>query len=305
MSHPELRFLARHLDWNSESLSLPQREVYAAFSDWAGPSCRNAISFSLFTKKLPGVTLLRSSGVTTCAINTHELRAHIEGSGIVLPSLAWQSECTACGERFRCAADLAVHRMREHSPGLELRKRKETTVVAAVAEAVPGAVWDREVFVGWGGCGRDAFRAYVDVCGQGTFGGQTLGAVLLEVDEGQHSRYACDCERMVNVTGALRASGNTQPILWVRFNPDRFALDGQVARCRASDRLRRLVEMLEGVTFEAQVAVVYLFYSSRTLEAAEAKRMGCPRLAGSLVPECLLREDVATNIVRNVWFITA
>ena len=54
------------------------------------------------------------------------------------------------------------------------------------------------------------------------------GLIFLEVDENQHKfgyTVPCDMKRMSNVMESLFLGGNTQPVLWLRYNPNAYEID--------------------------------------------------------------------------------
>ena len=96
--------------------------------------------------------------------------------------------------------------------------------------------------------------------------------LLLENDEFQHctEEQSCEISRMTKVTEALRQGGNTCPIVWVRFNPDGFSIDGvrqkREKKVSFDDRVAELLRVVAAVESESVSAstpdmrVVYLFY---------------------------------------------
>ena len=87
--------------------------------------------------------------------------------------------------------------------------------------------------------------------------------VLLEVDEDQHVHYmvACDARRMMDVTTALMCSATATPhVLWVRFNPDTFMVDGVKQRIKTADRLQALHDFIANYQPVQPVAIAYMFY---------------------------------------------
>ena len=87
---------------------------------------------------------------------------------------------------------------------------------------------------------------------------------LTETDEHQHQGYPVSCEvrRMMDVVAALRCSGDTRKILWVRFNPDAFSVDGARKRVSRKDKMARLVEFLRNYKPTQPVEIAYLFYDT-------------------------------------------
>lgn len=66
--------------------------------------------------------------------------------------------------------------------------------------------------------------------------------VIVEVDEMQHARpgYGCDNARMLDVFGAYGGL----PVVFIRFNPDAFALGGQTKRVWMHARMAALKKQL-------------------------------------------------------------
>ncbi len=94
--------------------------------------------------------------------------------------------------------------------------------------------------------------------------GLTTMFVLLEVDENQH-RYnepSCELRRMAEVQRSLFADGNSIPILFIRYNPDAFKVDGQTKKTYKRDREAQLVNYLRNleVDDEHKFAVAYFYY---------------------------------------------
>jgi hypothetical protein len=113
--------------------------------------------------------------------------------------------------------------------------------------------------------------------------------VFLEVDENQHryglssiyafgSSYACDANRMIAVTDAIRSEetaiasspeteSKQRKILWVRYNPDGFKINGIGQLAKKSDKETLLLQTieeqakyLETVDSQKSVTVVYINY---------------------------------------------
>lgn len=89
--------------------------------------------------------------------------------------------------------------------------------------------------------------------------------VILEVDENQHRGYSIMCEnaRMMNITSALFTD-----VVFIRYNPDNYKVDGNAVKIRESDRLRELERNLKHyisddyipVDSPSRTTVKYLFY---------------------------------------------
>jgi len=76
--------------------------------------------------------------------------------------------------------------------------------------------------------------------------------VILEVDEEQHRAYgvSCDVRRMGLIVESLRLDGNTQRVVFVRFNPDGLAVDGAPRRTPRARRHEALVSLLRELEAE-------------------------------------------------------
>lgn len=83
---------------------------------------------------------------------------------------------------------------------------------------------------------------------------------ILEVDEKQHAGYKRELARMLDIYGACGG----KPVVFVRWNPDAFALDGQPARVPVKTRLDVLKRVLQAVLAhppQHPLTVHTMFYS--------------------------------------------
>lgn len=88
-------------------------------------------------------------------------------------------------------------------------------------------------------------------------------AVMVEVDEHQHARlgYACDAVRMLDIYNSFGGL----PIVFVRFNPDEFTVDGERGRVPWSQRLAALDSAVRGQLSAPParpLVITRLFYDS-------------------------------------------
>ena len=84
---------------------------------------------------------------------------------------------------------------------------------------------------------------------------QPWGTCVLEVDEHQHKLR--DPGREERRMRRIRET-YSEPVKFVRYNPDEFTVDGQPGQVTADERHRRLLSSLEAPPGD----VVYLFYDS-------------------------------------------
>jgi hypothetical protein len=90
--------------------------------------------------------------------------------------------------------------------------------------------------------------------------------VIVEVDEDQHKSRACECEqiRMVNIYNALGL-----PTIFIRYNPDKFKVNGQVKNITQLSRQKNLLKWVDYlIKLEPEeiiekyntVSVMYLYF---------------------------------------------
>ena len=91
--------------------------------------------------------------------------------------------------------------------------------------------------------------------------------IIVECDEFQHDDRDTSCEvaRMTQVNEALALEGNTLPIVWIRWNPDAFRVNGELQKVKKTERgklLVRFLKALESTTSlePGSVSIFYLFY---------------------------------------------
>ena len=163
-----------------------------------------------------------------------------------------------CAYATTQSSHLADHKRAMHSTeGMQRQKRRENKVITYLQQ-----FWsvEREVNVAFNCFATDGKFARLD--GVLHFPERGL-TVILEVDEDQHVHYmvACDARRMMDVTTALMCSTTATPhLLWVRFNPDAFAIDGVKQRVKLADKLQALHHLIATYQPTMPVAVCYLFY---------------------------------------------
>lgn len=89
--------------------------------------------------------------------------------------------------------------------------------------------------------------------------------VIVEVDEYQHDSYSqiCETSRMNNVVSSFRLGGVETPLVFIRYNPHAFKVDGRTRRTTMVERHQKLVELLERLKMQEpgrDVQVCYMFY---------------------------------------------
>jgi hypothetical protein len=124
--------------------------------------------------------------------------------------------------------------------------------------------------------------------------------VIVSVDENSHKNYRLDCEvsRVFNVVSSLMIGGNSLPIVWIRYNPHAFKLEGKCRRVKKVDREKTLISHVKKLQNNKRplppLQLWYMFYDSSW---SEKKGAVIPTITGdSGYPEAL-RECVTRTIV--------
>lgn len=91
--------------------------------------------------------------------------------------------------------------------------------------------------------------------------------VVVEVDEYQHAYYSqiCETSRMNNIVASWSLSGNSMPIIFIRYNPHAFKVDGKTKRTQMAERHKKLMDLMDIIkTMEPSrdVQVYYMFYDT-------------------------------------------
>jgi len=178
--------------------------------------------------------------------------------------------CSVCDATFTQSSPLHYHMARYHyEEYVARRKQQESIVEDLLAPAFPLNTFVREHRIDNTCLGPDLLGdakkyARADFLFPYTLRHDTC--VMLEVDEHGHEDYIVKCEtaRMYNQVETLRAEGNTQKFVFVRYNPHAFKVDGVTLRTGREERhkelLRTLRAIADGPADVPDVRVIYLFY---------------------------------------------
>ena len=157
---------------------------------------------------------------------------------------------------------LLLHMRRKHSGQPKaLTKVKELSVYQALQAA--DITFEYQKYLPFAGCDLDSETKYAFVDFAIT---ASWGALLLEVDENQHSARdaSCDVRRDFDMCASL-ALGSGHKVVVLRYNPDSFKIDGKSVSVSPKDKQHRLVEvirawLLEDPAPDKQLARYFMHY---------------------------------------------
>ena len=175
--------------------------------------------------------------------------------------------CTICDMRFTQQIHMKLHQQRVHAQKWQqFQKKCEQKIAKCLSDN--NIDFKREHVVNFS-CTGDTY-ARID------FVMHIHGRIVfLEVDEEQHDTYgiSCDVNRMVKIMEALALDGNTIPVVFIRYNPHGFSVDGDKVQRLQVEREKRLINLLtnkdEDVWNSSNMCTIqYMFYD---IDACETK----------------------------------
>lgn len=202
----------------------------------------------------------------TCPLAFHRqkiLERHVEIVHLGVKKFA----CDVCDFKCSDSRRLAKHKKSWHTEeGMRYMKKQEQRIADILNRA--SIAYSREYAISFSCINGMQRYARVDflivmhdvIC-------------LLEVDEGQHKEYALTCElnRMNQIHEMFTMNANTMPILFIRYNPHAYNVDGFNVRTPKKYREARLIEYLQ---FDLQklaakgnmppMSITYMFYDTDT-----------------------------------------
>lgn len=198
-------------------------------------------------------------------------------------------ECTICNKTFKLKKDVGIH-MLLHNPDKDfkcpdencpyesccesyikrhfknihtekgmLRQKKQEEKIAKLLTK-HGIPFAREHSISFS-CISDANKyARIDFVIE-----LNGGIIFLEVDEHQHrfgyDSVNCDLKRMSYVMESLVYGGNTLPILWLRYNPNVYRVNGIKQLIRQYEREEILVDFMRNWSPGSDMEIKYFFYN--------------------------------------------
>ncbi len=95
--------------------------------------------------------------------------------------------------------------------------------------------------------------------------------VCLEVDEGEHRfgyTVLCDMARMSHIHESMAIGGNTLPVVFLRYNPQQYTVNGKLQRKPRKYREERLIQLLQDPSSDvgsgSSLAIKYMYYDAKT-----------------------------------------
>lgn len=205
-------------------------------------------------------------------------------------------KCKECPAQFVEKSPLTKHIYYVHTEeGKNVRKQKEHKFNLFLQQN--GIECERNVYITFS-CfetspGKSFGGAYIDfVIEKGTH------RFALELDEYQHKTkywyYAveADVERMKNVIKATTISETKGSLVWIRFNPDSYTIDGEKSKEKIigyTDRKKKLMEILENYVPTCENEIIYMYYNVRSDQKLPeiCSDPNYPEDAKSLISKCI------------------
>lgn len=170
-----------------------------------------------------------------------------------------------CGASFIRPIQLKKHNYYHHTEAGQVRmKRDESRILKFLEKHFKGSFKSQHHidFICLGP-DRDGDRCHIDFLLEiKDKNNKTIGFIFLEVDEDQHSWYDLKCEnrRMTDAYRTVILEGNTFPIMFIRYNPDCYRIDGKKMKKPKKEREVILKKYIENVKFDRDFSIVYMFY---------------------------------------------
>jgi uncharacterized Zn-finger protein len=169
-----------------------------------------------------------------------------------------------CDDAFGDATSLKRHRFYWHTTeGQVQKKRDESRVLNFLRKKGYDIKPQHPIDFRCIGGDRDGDRCYIDfIIFVRDAHGKMKGIIFLEVDEHQHEWYDVSCEvrRMSDVARTLILEGNTFPVVFLRYNPHAYRVNGVKRRKNVKRREKELASCIENMQFTQPFAVKYMYY---------------------------------------------
>ena len=175
-----------------------------------------------------------------------------------------------CDSAFTTSSSLARHKKAMHTEEGQRRQKKSEHFTFSYLEKHMEIKREHRVEFNCNGgtyCRLDGLSLHKNKKGQGFI-------IAHENDEDQHKGYmiSCDTRRMTEVRSVFTQDGNEMPLVFIRYNPDSFRIDGVLQKIKKKDRLKRYVELvreLENSEEEMMPLTIYYLYYDTTGDKLE------------------------------------
>jgi len=100
------------------------------------------------------------------------------------------------------------------------------------------------------------------------------GNVFFCIENDEHSHegnpIVDEVNRMIKATEVLQRNGQTLPIVWIRFNPDVYYIDGVKQTTSNTERFDKVIELMDHMIKHQNelkpMNIIYLFYDQTDYE---------------------------------------
>jgi hypothetical protein len=165
-------------------------------------------------------------------------------------------ECNLCENKYSKNAHLLRHIDSVHKEnGIKIRKKKEQEVADYLSSN--NISFNREHYIDFKCVFED------DTCCRIDFNIIYNDVVFfLEVDEYQHDWYSQQCEtrRMYSVFQSLSVEGNTLPIVFIRYNPDRYKVKSENVKICKQIRMKNILDFITTFKTTSLFSIKYMYY---------------------------------------------
>ena len=174
-----------------------------------------------------------------------------------------------CDYRARTRSNLFYHLKNTHSRKGYIRKlTEESRIIRRLKSWGLNIDTDVTIFASNHGCLNDTNRSFsrIDI----VIADITSCVVILEVDEFSHEResynISCELSRMSDINAFLRLNSYTQPIVWLRYNPNgTYKIGNKIKRVSREKRelaLKKKIFSMMGPDYvpDGYENIHYLFY---------------------------------------------